>query len=286
MDRLVNDHYTMNCHGELMTFDTPKVMGILNVTPDSFYDGGRYIQEQAIYGRVKQIMNERADFVDVGGASTRPGSSLMEPREEWKRIEPALRMIRDYFPNARISVDTYSAYVAQKAVEEYGVCMINDVSAGAFDDKMFDTMAALQVPYVMMHMKGTPETMQQNPEYEDMVREIFTFFARRVNQLRERGLKDIILDPGFGFGKKMEHNYQLLEKLDAFRIFECPLLAGISRKSMVYKVLGINAGEALNGSTVLNTIALLKGVHLLRVHDVKAAQEVVTLTAAYKASTS
>lgn len=272
----------MNCKGELLHFDVPKIMGILNVTPDSFYDGGSYTAEEAIYKRIEQMLEEGADFIDVGGASTRPGAALLSSKEEWSRIEPALRILRDEYPKARVSVDTYNAVVAQKAVEEYGVCMINDVSAGAFDDAMFDAIARLNVPYAIMHMQGTPETMQKNPVYEDLVRDIFKYFAERINLLREKGVHDVIVDPGFGFSKTLEHNYNLLEKLDTFRIFECPVLVGLSRKSMIFKPLGISPEDALNGTIALNTIALLKGADMLRVHDVKPAKETILLTGTYQ----
>lgn len=282
MDRLIQSAYTINCSGKLMDTGRIRIMGVLNVTPDSFYDGGRYIQEQAIYNRVEQMLTEGADFIDVGAASTRPGAKILKNKDEWKRIEPALKVIHHNFPDTRISVDTYSAYVAEKAVEEYGACMINDISAGALDAGMFSAIARLKVPYVLMHIKGTPQTMQKEASYADLIPELMRYFSDKINQLREKGVHDIVVDPGFGFGKTVAHNYELLEKLDTFRIFERPVMVGLSRKSMIYKVLDASPEDALNGTIALQTIAVLKGAHILRVHDVKPARETVRILEKYR----
>ncbi len=270
-------NHTLVLGGRLYETDPPLVMGILNVTPDSFFDGGKYVAEKDIAGRVEQLASEGADILDVGAFSTRPGAEPVPEEEEWKRLEQALRIIRDLQPQLPVSVDTFRASVARKAVEGYGVEMINDISGGDMDPEMFRTVADLRVAYVMMHMQGTPQTMQDNPEYEHVVRDILYLFSKKIALLNELGVTTLVLDPGFGFGKTLEHNYQLLKGLKAFRATGLPLLVGVSRKSMIWRLLGTSAEEALEGTTVVQTIALLEGVDILRVHDVRAAREAIKI---------
>lgn len=271
-------HYSLNIHGTLFELSSPQVMGILNITPDSFYEESRTQTENDIRQRCRQIIDEGASIIDVGAYSSRPDAIHISAEEEMKRLRTGLRIVREECPEAIVSVDTFRAEVAERCVDEYGVNIINDISAGTLDERMFDTVARLQVPYIMMHMKGSPQTMQQAPHYENVIREVFLYFASRIRQLHDMGVNDIILDPGFGFGKTMEHNYELMAHLEEFtRTFNQPLLVGVSRKSMIYKLLGGTPTDALNGTTVLNTIALMKGAHILRVHDVKEAVEAVRI---------
>lgn len=267
----------INVNGRLMDLSEPQVMGILNVTPDSFYAGSRMETEKDIINRLHQITSEGASILDIGAYSSRPDAEHISAEEEMNRLRAGLDLVRKHQPEAVVSVDTFRADVAKMCVEEYGVAIINDISAGHMDPAMFETIAKLSVPYIMMHMQGTPQDMQMNPHYDNLLKEVFLYFAERVQKLRDLGVKDIIIDPGFGFGKTLEHNYELMNHLDEFRLFELPLLVGISRKSMIYKLLGTTPEEALNGTTVLNTLALMKGANILRVHDVKAAKETVTL---------
>ena len=267
----------INVNGRLMDLSGPQVMGILNVTPDSFYAGSRMETEKDIINRLHQITSEGASILDIGAYSSRPDAEHISTEEEMNRLRTGLDLVRKHQPEAVVSVDTFRADVAKMCVEEYGVAMINDISAGQLDAAMFGTIAQLGVPYIMMHMQGTPQNMQMNPHYDNLLKEVFLYFAERVQKLRDLGAKDIIIDPGFGFGKTLEHNYELMNHLDEFQLFELPLLVGISRKSMIYKLLGTTPEEALNGTTVLNTLALMKGANILRVHDVKAAKEAVTL---------
>ena len=273
----------INVNGKLMDLSQPQVMGILNVTPDSFYAGSRGVAERDIIDRLRQMTDEGASIIDIGAYSSRPDADDVSTEEEMARLRHALNLVRQHQPDAVVSVDTFRADVARMCVEEYGVAMVNDISAGEMDDEMFPTISRLGVPYIAMHMKGTPQTMQINPQYEHFLKEIFYFFSEKVQKLRDLGVKDIIIDPGFGFGKTMEHNYQLMNHLEEFKLFGLPLLVGISRKSMIYKLLGTTPEEALNGTTVLNTIALQKGAHILRVHDVKAAVEAVKIVEKMKA---
>ena len=273
----------INVNGKLMDLSQPQVMGILNVTPDSFYAGSRGVAERDIIDRLRKMTDEGASIIDIGAYSSRPDADDVSTEEEMARLRHALNLVRQHQPDAVVSVDTFRADVARMCVEEYGVAMVNDISAGEMDDEMFPTIARLGVPYIAMHMKGTPQTMQINPQYEHFLKEIFYFFSEKVQKLRDLGVKDIIIDPGFGFGKTMEHNYQLMNHLEEFKLFGLPLLVGISRKSMIYKLLGTSPEEALNGTTVLNTIALQKGAHILRVHDVKAAVEAVKIVEKMKA---
>lgn len=270
----------INVNGSLLDLSQPRVMGILNVTPDSFYAGSRTQTEAEIVRRVKQIVSEGAAIIDIGAYSSRPNADNVSAREEMERLRMGLKILFEIQPDAVVSVDTFRADVARMCVEEYGVAIINDIAAGEMDANMFHTVAALNVPYIMMHMQGTPQSMQQHPHYDNLLKEVFLYFARKVQQLRDLGVKDIILDPGFGFGKTMEHNYELLSHLEEFRIFELPLLVGVSRKSMIYRLLDITPQEALNGTTVLDTICLLKGADILRVHDVKEAVETVRIVQA------
>ena len=272
----------INVKGQLMDLSEPRVMGILNVTPDSFYSESRLQTVEKIAARVVEIVNEGADFIDIGAYSSRPNADHVSLEEEMNRLRMGLEEITDVCPSIPISVDTFRADAARMCVEEYGAALINDISAGEMDSEMFSTVAGLGVPYIIMHMKGTPQTMQQAPHYDNLMKEIFRYFARKIHQLYELGVKDLILDPGFGFGKTVEHNYELLAHLDEFRIFELPLLVGVSRKSMIYRLLGNTPQDALNGTTVLDTICLLKGADILRVHDVREAVETVKIVEAMR----
>ncbi len=274
---------TININGELLDFTTPWVMGILNVTPDSFYSGSRKQTENEIVERVEQILNEGGKVIDIGGQSTTPTSQLLTAKEELERLEPALTLIRKEFPDVIISVDTFYSEVSKCMVEKYGVNIINDISGGQIDEKMFETVAELQVPYILMHMIGMPQTMQQYTDYENFIEEVFYYFSEKIAQLNSLGVKDIILDPGFGFSKtNVAQNYELMANLKHFENFDFPLLVGISRKSMIYKLLDSNPLESLNGTSVLNTYSLLNGADILRVHDVKQAVECVKIVSKLK----
>lgn len=269
--------YTINCSGKLIDFSQPKVMGILNVTPDSFFAESRKQSDEEIHRRVQQMVDEGAQMIDIGAYSSRPGADDVSPEEEMRRLSHGLQIVNKLASQLPVSVDTFRADVARMAVEEYGADIINDISGGEMDAQMFRTVAQLNVPYILMHMQGTPQTMQDNPQYSDFLREVFLYMAQRINRLRDMGVKDIILDPGFGFGKTLDENYELLNHLQDFHEFELPLLVGVSRKSMIYKLLNTTPQEALNGTSVLHTIALLKGANILRVHDVQQAVETVQL---------
>lgn len=272
---------TINCRGQLISLSTPKVMGILNLTPDSFFDGGKFNAVDNALHQTEKMLREGATFIDVGGMSSRPGAEIISEEEELQRVVPVVQQMVERFPDVLISVDTIRARVAKEAVAA-GAAIVNDISAGRFDEAMLSTVAALRAPFIAMHMQGLPATMQQNPEYENVVTEVTDFFAERINACHAAGIKDVIPDPGFGFGKTVEHNYALLRNLSYFQHLKCPVLVGISRKSMITKVLNIKAADALNGTTALNTMALMNGAHILRVHDVKEAMEVVKLMEAYK----
>lgn len=267
----------LNIKGTLMSLSTPVVMGILNVTPDSFYADSRKQTEAAIEERIQAILSEGAQIIDIGGYSFRPDAAEVSPEEEMERLAFALKILNAHYPEAIVSVDTFRAGVARRCVEEYGAAIINDISGGELDPGMFATVAELKVPYIMMHMRGTPQTMQQHTDYADMMEEIMLYFAAKVRELHLLGVSDVILDPGFGFSKTVSQNYQLMGHLKEFEVFGLPLLVGISRKSMIYKFLGGTPAESLNGTTVLNTYALLNGADILRVHDVRAAVEAVKL---------
>ena len=267
--------FTLNCRGRLLVIDKPIIMGIINVTPDSFYENSR-VSADMILNRAEQMLKDGASIIDIGGQSTRPGSIKITSEEELKRVIEPVKTIHKYFPEAIISIDTYYATVARECVEG-GASIINDISAGKMDEAMISTVASLQAPYVLMHMKGTPQDMQQNISYENVTKEVLDFFIREVALLQKSGIHDIIIDPGFGFGKTIEQNFALLRNLSVFEMLDHPLMIGLSRKSTIWKTLGINAEESLNGTTTLHTVALMKGCQILRVHDIKEACETVKL---------
>lgn len=271
--------FTLNCNGRLLVVDKPLVMGIINATPDSFYEGSRQQTVDAIMLQAEKMIKDGAAILDIGGQSTRPGSSIVNADEELKRVIGAIKAIHQNFPETFISVDTYYSLVAKEAIAA-GASLINDISAGSMDENMITTVAALKVPYILMHMQGTPQNMQQSPKYENVTREVLDFFIAKIDELRTAGINDIIIDPGFGFGKTIAHNFELLRNLAVFKIIDRPLLLGISRKSTIYKTLDINPTEALNGTTVLNTIGLMNGATIIRVHDVKEAKETARLVSA------
>ena len=270
--------YSLNLHGKLVAIDRPWVMGIINVTPDSFYSGSRVNDERTLVARVRQMIADGADIIDIGACSTRPGSEQVDAQGEMKRLQWALGVIRRETADAILSVDTYRASVARRCVEEWGADVINGISGGTIDDEMFTTVAQLQVPYVLMHMRGTPETMSSLTDYQNVAGDVLEWMARRIDHLRQLGVADVIVDPGFGFAKNLEQNYQLMARLNAFHVLDAPLLVGVSRKRMIYTPLDCGPEDALIGTTVINTIALMQGAHILRVHDVKAAAEAVKLT--------
>lgn len=274
--------HTLNLRGRLLELREPQIMGILNVTPDSFYSDSRTPDEAHITDRVRQMMDEGADMIDIGGYSSRPGADDVTPEEEMDRLRRGLRIVRKLYPEVPVSVDTFRADVARMCIEEEGADIINDISGGMMDRQMFRNVARLGVPYILMHMQGTPDTMQVAPHYDNLRREVMLYFAERIDRLCQMGAKDIIVDPGFGFGKTLEHNYELMNHLENFAVFNLPLLVGISRKSMIYKLTGGTPQTSLNGTTVLNTISLVKGAHILRVHDVKAAAEAKQIYMAMK----
>jgi dihydropteroate synthase len=276
-DTFLNRKSTLNCKGKLVDLATPVVMAILNITPDSFYGNSRINTVDNALKTTESFINEGATFIDLGAYSSRPGAAEVSADEELHRLIPVVEAISKRFPQTLISVDTFRAKVAEEAVLA-GAHLINDISAGNLDEFMFQTVANLQVPYVMMHMKGTPQTMQQNPSYNEILNEVSDYFNEKISTLTQLGVKDMIIDPGFGFGKTIQHNYQLLQQLEALNFFNLPILVGFSRKSMITKVLGIDTENALNGTTILNTTALLKGASILRVHDVKEAMECIRLT--------
>ncbi len=279
--------FRLNIKGELTSFDTPVVMGILNVTPDSFFAGSRKNTEEEIILRVRQILDEGGKIVDVGAYSSRPGADDVSPEEEMKRLAFALGLLnREFGTDIIYSIDTFRADVARMCVEEYGAAIINDISGGEMDSRMFDTVADMNVPYILMHMKGTPANMQLNPVYEDLFGEVFRYMSEKVETLKLKGVNDIVLDPGFGFGKTLDDNYRLMAHMEEFSVFGLPLLVGISRKTMIYRLLGTSADEALNGTSVLNTISLMKGADILRVHDVREAVECVRIVEKLKSQTN
>lgn len=260
-----------------MDLSTPKVMGIINVTPDSFYSGSRHMKPESVKEQAERMMAEGADMIDLGGYSSRPGAEHIAREEEIKRILPALEQIRKEHPDLILSVDTFRPEIARRVVEEYEVDIINDISGGEMGPAMFETVADLGVPYIMMHMKGTPQNMKEKAHYKDLIKEVTLYFSSKLDQLRQMGVRDVILDPGFGFGKTIEHNYLLLNRLNELKIFGLPILVGLSRKSMIYKVLDIDPSRSLNGTSVLNTLALASGANILRVHDVREARQVIAL---------
>lgn len=269
---------TITLNKKSLDFSTPVVMGILNVTPDSFYDGGKYVSEVKVIERIHQIVEEGAGIIDVGAYSTRPGAAFVDEKEELARLAWAVELVRKYYPDVVVSIDTFRSVVAREIIDCLGDVIVNDISGGTMDDGMFDFVAQSGVPYIMMHIQGTPQTMQLNPVYENVVKDVRKFFTDRIAILNEAGFDNIILDPGFGFGKTLDHNYELMDGMDSYLDLEYPILVGISRKTMIYKLIGGTANEALNGTTVLNTLALLKGASILRVHDVREAVEAVKIT--------
>jgi len=276
-DTFFSKNRSLNCRGRLLGLETPKVMGILNVTPDSFFDGGRYTDPAAALDRVREMVSEGADIIDIGAASSRPGAGLIDAGEELTRLEPALRLIRNEFPDLVLSVDTYNAEVARQVVAHFEADIINDISAGELDPGMIPQIAKLKVPYIIMHMKGVPGDMQDNPVYHNVTDEIIQYFSQKVHMLHSEGVSDVLIDPGFGFGKTIDHNYELLSQVSAFQMFELPVVAGVSRKGMIYRLLESSSEEALNGTTAVHMLLLQGGVNIIRVHDVKEAKEAVTI---------
>ncbi len=267
---------TINCKGQIIDLSSPKIMGILNITPNSFYDGGKYSLENNAIAQVEIMLNEGATFIDIGAYSSKPNAEFVSEEEELSRIIPVVKALIKEFPKAILSIDTFRSSVAQECLNN-GAALINDISAGSLDEKMMEVIASNKVPYIMMHLRGTPQTMQNQTNYEHLINEILTYFSDKINKARSLGINDLIIDPGFGFAKTTDQNYEILSNLELFKVLELPILAGISRKSMIYKTLDINAEEALNGTTVLNTIAITKGASIIRVHDVKQAMECVKL---------
>lgn len=262
---------------ELLSVDTPLVMGILNLSKDSFYSGSIFPQVEDADKRIEKLLADGADMIDIGAVSTRSGLTILKQEDEWQLLEPVLNLVNKKYSNIIFSLDTVYAETSKRAVKDFGIDIINDISGGDFDKKMFETVADLDVPYILMHMRGTPENMQEKTDYENFIEDIIFYFSEKIAQLNSMGVNDIIVDPGFGFAKTVAQNFELLNNLERFKVFELPILAGLSRKTMIWKTLGITPLEALNGTTVLNTIALMKGSHILRVHDVKEAKEVVKL---------
>ncbi|SHE74396.1 Dihydropteroate synthase [Mariniphaga anaerophila] len=275
---------SINLDGKLIDFSEPVVMGIINVTPDSFYDGGKLTDEKVLLTSVEKMVKEGVSFIDVGGISTKPKAKIVSTKTELERLLPAVHAIRKNFPEIPLSIDTFRSWVAVRIIDEIGPIIVNDVSGGTLDSKMFETIGKMNVPYVLTHIQGTPQNMQEDPHYDDVVKDVSSWLSERVKRLTKYGVKDIIIDPGFGFGKTIEHNYDLLNRLDSFKVFQLPVMVGVSRKSMVWKYLGTNPQEALNGTTVLNTMALLGGADILRVHDVKEAVEAVKILKVLKST--
>lgn len=281
-DTFFSRNLSINCRGSLIDLSNPVIMAILNMTPDSFFDGGKYTNSSVLKERIKSIVEEGADILDIGGFSSRPGSAEVSIKEELERLKPAFEIIRTEYPELLVSIDTYRAEVARTLHETYQIDIINDITGGEKNPDLLLFSKENNLPYIIMHMQGTPETMQKKPEYKDVVNEILNYFNQKVEYFRESGIKDIIIDPGFGFGKTTAHNYEILRNLDTLNLLELPVMVGISRKSMIYKTLNNTPDEALNGTTVLHTLALINGASLLRVHDVKEAREAIELVRAYK----
>ena len=267
---------TINCLGKLIDLTSPKVMGILNVTPNSFYDGGKHSDDKSVLSQVEKMLLEGATFIDIGAYSSKPSAEFVSGDEEVERLIPVIQLVLKHFPETLISVDTFRAKVAKAGIEN-GACIINDISAGSLDTTMMETVAKQKVPYVMMHMKGNPQTMQSLANYENVTKEMLLYFSEKVALARSLGISDLLIDPGFGFAKTKQQNFEVLNNLELFQMLELPILVGVSRKSMIYKTLETSADNALNGTTVLNTIALQKGANILRVHDVKEAMETIKL---------
>jgi dihydropteroate synthase len=270
--------FTLTCTGKLIDISSPIAMGVINVTPDSFYSSSRFMMRYRIARRANQIIEQGGSIIDIGACSTRPGSHIVSEAEELKRLAKALAVVRKTLPKAIVSVDTFRASVARRVVKDFEVDMINDISAGDMDPDMFNAIAEMNIPYIIMHMKGTPTNMQQNPQYNNVVKEVCSYFVERIDKLSLLGVADVLIDPGFGFGKNSEHNYTLLKNLEALKVFNLPLVVGVSRKSMIYQNLNTSPSKALNGTTILNTLALTGGAKILRVHDVREAVEAIKLT--------
>jgi dihydropteroate synthase len=277
--------YSLNCRGKLLQLRQPVVMGILNVSPESFYDGGKFIEENSILEKARDLVTNGAQIIDIGGASSRPGATIIPFEEERQRLIPAIKLVSAHFPSVFISADTWRARLADEAIHA-GAHIINDISGGELDKEMFNTVARLKVPYILMHMKGIPENMQNDPVYPDVMEELLLYFQKKIYDLRQAGVQDIIADPGFGFGKSVADNYRILAHIELLHQLDCPVLAGFSRKSMINKVLGTSPETALNGTSVLNTIALMNGVQILRVHDAKEALECIKIVEAFQAQQS
>ena len=275
---------SINLGGELIDFTVPIVMGIVNVTPDSFYDGGKMENESVMLAAVEKMVENGVSIIDVGAISTRPGAQLISTKIELGRLLPAVQAIRKNFPDIPISVDTFRSWVAVRVIDEIGPIIVNDISGGSLDSKMFETIGKLKMPYILSHIQGTPRNMQEDPQYDDVIKEVSTYFSDKVKRLTKLGVTDVIIDPGFGFGKNLEHNFELLNRLDSFKVFQLPVMVGLSRKSMIWKALETTPENALNGTTVANTLALLGGADILRVHDVKEAVEAVKLFCEIKAT--
>jgi len=275
---------SVNLAGELIDFSHPVVMGVVNVTPDSFYDGGKLEDEKVLLTMVEKMVKDGAGILDVGGISTRPGAPIISTKIELGRLLPAVKAIRKQFPEIPVSIDTFRSWVAVRIIDEIGPIIVNDISGGTLDSKMFETVGKMNVPYILTHIQGTPKTMQENPEYDDIIRDISTFFGEKVKRLTKLGVSDVIIDPGFGFGKNLDHNFELLNRLDSFKVFQLPVMVGVSRKSMIFKTLKIEPQDALNGTSVVNTLALMGGADILRVHDVKEAVETIKIFEQLKAT--
>lgn len=275
---------SINLAGRLIDFTEPVAMGIINVTPDSFYNSGKMTDKKVLLSAVENMVEEGVTFIDVGGMSTKPGAALVSTKTELERLLPAVQAIRKNFPEIPLSIDTFRSWVAVRIIDEIGPIIVNDISGGTLDSKMFETIGKMNVPYVLTHIQGTPQNMQDNPEYDDVVRDISAWLSDKVKQLTKYGVKDIIIDPGFGFGKNLQHNYDLLNRLDSFKVFQLPVMVGLSRKTLIWKLLQIEPEEALNGTTVVNAMALLGGADILRVHDVREALEAIQIFKALKAT--
>lgn len=273
---MLHKQTTLNCNGKLVDIASPIIMGILNVTPDSFFDGGKYQDDSSILNKTEQMVAEGATIIDVGGMSSRPGAKVIDTETELKRVIPSIQQIKKRFPEIIISIDTVRSQVAKEAIE-HGASIVNDISAGSLDDALLETVASYNVPYILMHMQGRPEMMQTEPRYQDVVVDVLDFLIEKLGELRALKIKDVIIDPGFGFGKEIQHNFRLLKRMRAFQILECPILAGISRKSFIYKTLNISAKDALTGTIALHMTALDQGAKILRVHDVKEASETIKI---------
>ncbi len=275
---------TINLGEEPIDLTVPIVMGIVNVTPDSFYDGGKMEDEKVLLTAVEKMINDGARILDIGAVSTRPGSQIISTKVELGRLLPAVKAIRNSFPDITISIDTFRSWVAVRVIDEIGPIIVNDISGGSLDSKMFETIGKIKVPYILSHIQGTPQDMQDDPHYDDLIKDISSYLSEKVKRLTKLGVTDIIIDPGFGFGKTLENNYELLNRLDSFKVFQLPVMAGISRKSMIWKALENSPEEALNGTTVANTLALMGGADILRVHDAKEAVEAVKIFCEIKAT--